>query len=211
MIEIWVDRLPRSPRSNVVLSAAEQARAAALGSQTRRARYVATRTWARETLAARLGVAPADVPLCVDERGALALMSDRLKISLSHHRSLVALAASSEDVVGVDVLCIPNNAGAVGDTALVLSSSEVAFVRRASPRRRGTVFAHCWTRKEAFAKLSVAGLGAPLTHVTLTPSTTGVAATVWSCRIDDAVVAVAAPGSALPAVTLQQGETLLTR
>jgi 4'-phosphopantetheinyl transferase len=205
MIEIWIDHLPRSRPSSEVLSIAEAAHATQLGSAERRGRFIATRVWVREQLGARLGVAPAQVPLFVDERGALSLTSDDLRISLSHHRSLIALALSSSGAVGVDVLCIPNDASCVRDTALVLSSSEIELVRRASPRRRGTVFAHCWTRKEAFAKIFTEGLRASLTDVTLSASSAESCAAVWSCRVADAVVAVASPGRVLPPVTLVVG------
>lgn len=206
MIEIWIDHLPPHSRpSGEVLSIAETAHSAQLGSPERRGRFVATRVWVREQLAARLGIAPAEVPLFVDERGALSLTSDDLQISLSHHRSFVALAASSSGAVGVDVLCIPNDAACVRDTALVLSISEIELVRRASPQHQGTVFAHCWTRKEAYAKAFTQGLRAPLTDVTLSPSSSGASAAVWSSRIEGAVVAVASPGRVLPQVALFRG------
>ena len=95
---------------------------------------------------------------------------DASPVSLSHHRDWLVVGVSTGEALGVDVLTVPPDADFVGDTALVLSAAEIASVRSSPPTRRGVVFAECWTRKEAYAKLRGTGLTSDLRDMTLTPA-----------------------------------------
>jgi phosphopantetheine--protein transferase-like protein len=143
-------------------------------------------------LAELLDVAPADVPLQARASGALALDHEAGSVSFSHHQSHVALAVSADAAVGIDVLELPDDARFVGDTRLVLSAREIELVRSSSSERQPAVFAHCWTRKEAYGKLLGTGLTADLATVTLTPRPPSqLDVSFRSYELPDAVVAVA--------------------
>ena len=194
MIDLWVERLRGAEDSDLLASLAtsERERAARIRSASTRARYVAAHHWLRTRLSEILDLAPAMVPIVFDERGAPSVAGAALELSFSHHRDVVGLALSRRAVVGTDVLETPRDAHFLADTALVLSSSEIAFVRSAPSHRQGAVFAHCWTRKEAYAKCRRSGLTRDLSNLTLTPSATALPeATLWSRELSGAVVAVA--------------------
>jgi 4'-phosphopantetheinyl transferase len=206
VIDVWVEHLPRfhDSRTVAVLATSERERADRMRSSTARTHYVTAHGWMHERLADLLEVPPAEVPVRVDECGVPSLDGGALQLSFSHHRDLLALAVSSGHPVGVDVLGVPDDAGFVADTALVLSPCEITLVRSSPSDRRGTVFAHCWTRKEAYAKLRRTGLTAHLATVTLTPFATEPSApSLWSRELPDAVVAVATTAPGLPDVRLR--------
>jgi phosphopantetheinyl transferase len=163
-------------------------------------------TWLRERVAGSLGVEPDDVPLRVDDGGALSLSGMARQLSLSHHRDWLALALSTGEPVGVDVLTVPDGAEFVADTGLVLSPDEIEFVRSSPPARRGAVFAECWVRKEAYAKLRRTGLTAELPGMTLSPVPVRTSGMVfWTARIEDALVSVSTIGSRAPEIRLRSG------
>jgi phosphopantetheinyl transferase len=153
---------------------------------------MAIHRWMHERVAEVLDV-PADrLPLGIDRCGAPALDGFVHQVGLSHHEDRVALAVSDGELVGIDVLTVPTDASFVVDTGLVLSDAEIALVRFAAPERRGPLFAMCWTRKEAYAKLLRTGLTPGLDRLTLTPSAEDTAgARFWTARLGDAVVSVA--------------------
>jgi 4'-phosphopantetheinyl transferase len=125
--------------------------------------------------------------------------------SLSHHRDWLAVGVSSAEGLGVDVLVVPSDAEFVDDTALVLSTTEIEWVRAHSVELRGVAFAECWTRKEAYAKWRGTGLTADLRHLTLTPVSDDATVAFWTVRLGDAFVAVASDGPEPPDVRIHIG------
>jgi phosphopantetheinyl transferase len=124
--------------------------------------------------------------------------------SLSHHRDWLAVGVSPGEALGVDVLTVPPDADFVADTALVLSASEIDWVREHQPDQRGVAFAECWTRKEAYAKWRGTGLTADLRDLTLTPACDDTSVVFWTARIQDALVAVATHGPDPPQVRMHR-------
>jgi len=195
MIRVWLEAvttLPLMPDTDAYLSHAESARARNMRGAQQRRSYTAIHQWMHARVAEAIGV-PADrLPLGIDRCGAPALHGFAHSLGLSHHEDRVALAVSDGEPVGIDVLTVPTDVGFVVDTGLVLSAAEIMLVRSAAPERRGPLFATCWTRKEAYAKLLRTGLTPGLERLTLTPSAEGAAgARIWTARLGDAVVSVA--------------------
>ncbi|HXY94653.1 MAG TPA: 4'-phosphopantetheinyl transferase superfamily protein [Acidimicrobiia bacterium] len=122
--------------------------------------------------------------------------------SLSHHRDWLAIGVSSAERLGVDVLAVPSNADFVNDTALVLSATEIEWIRAHSADLRGVAFAECWTRKEAYAKWRGTGLTADLRCLTLTPVSDDATVVFWTARVADAFVTVASDGPEPPDVRI---------
>jgi len=201
VIALWVDCIVDRYDLAMLhsLSAIELERAGRIRSDAARARFIAAHHWLRVSLGELLDIDPADVALRGCSNGALALDGDTRSVSFSHHQSRVALAVSADASIGVDVLELPEDARFVADTGLVLSSSEIALVRSSSPARQPIVFAHCWTRKEAYGKMRGTGLTADLAELTLTPRVPSqVDASLSSYELDGAVVAVATPDHTPP-------------
>src|SRR6476659_7158738 len=156
MIRVWleaVSTLPLVPDTDTYLSHAESARARDMRCTQQRRSYMAIHGWMHARVAEMLDV-PADrLPLGIDRCGAPALDGFVHGLGLSHHEDRVALAVSDGEPVGIDVLTVPTDVRFVVDTGLVLSAAEIMLVRSATFERRGPLFAMCWTRKEAYAKL----------------------------------------------------------
>jgi len=123
-----------------------------------------------------------------------------LPSSLSHHRDWLAVAVSTGERLGVDVLTVPPDADFVDDTALVLSADEIGWVRAHPPDQCGVAFAECWTRKEAYAKWRGTGLTSDLRELTLTPTSDDASVVFWTARIQDALVAIVTRGPDPPRV-----------
>lgn len=94
-----------APAWEAWLSAEERARLARFTHAGRREAFLAGRAAARQLLAARLGVAPAEVPLCVAPDGAVEVEGCSLHVSIAHS-GVRAVAAAAEQVVGVDLEAI---------------------------------------------------------------------------------------------------------
>ena len=199
MIRVWLQAvaalplLPHlDPDLHLSLSDAESARARTMRCPQQRDSYVAIHRWMHARVAEVLGVPEDRLSFGIDRCGAPVLDGFVHHLGLSHHRDHVALAMSDGEPVGIDVLTVPRDVTFLADTALVLSAAEITLVRSAEPERRGTVFATCWTRKEACAKLLRTGLTEGMDRLTLTPSVErGASARLWTTRLGDAVVSVA--------------------
>ena len=86
-----------------------------------------------------------------------------MEVSLSHARGVVAVAASRELAVGVDVEAVrPLAVGALAVGALArrwFPADEAAWSGRWGPEREPSAFLWLWTQKEAMAKALGQGLG----------------------------------------------------
>ncbi len=82
----------------------------------------------------------------------------RVEVSLSHARGVVAVAASRESAVGVDVEAVrPLAVGALARRWF--PADEAAWIGRWGPGREPSAFLWLWTQKEAMAKALGQGLG----------------------------------------------------
>jgi phosphopantetheinyl transferase len=195
VIDVWLEPRPvrADPRAWDALSRSERDRAKQIRAPERRTRYVADHYWVHQRLGALLGLAPADVPLGVDASGAPTVAGTGLHLSLSHHGEWIAMAVSDDAPVGIDVLAIPDDVGYLADTGLVLSPDEIEFVRSSPAARRGSAFAHCWVRKEAYAKAAGVGLLATedLAAFSLTPDAARPDVSIWSRTLGGVALGIA--------------------
>lgn len=124
----------------------------------------AARQALREILGAYLGVGPAAVELTVGENGkpGLAAATPPLSFNLSHSGgvALVAVAAGGVEI-GVDVERLRPRRDLVRLAARWLPEGDAAAVASASDGDRERVFYAAWTRHEARAKCTGAGLSGP--------------------------------------------------
>lgn len=163
-------RLPSGRLVELVghLSSSERLRADAFHRRCDRERYVAARGLLRESLAAQLELAPADVPLAADPAGkpvldpAAGLADLRFNASRSGQRALFAWASGRE--VGADVERLRDlDLGAVASRAL--SPAELAAWRQLPGEERAAAFLSAWARKEAYVKGRGGGLGMGMERV----------------------------------------------
>jgi phosphopantetheinyl transferase len=127
-------------------------------------RRAAARGALREILGAYLGTEPDKVELVVGERGkpALAGSPPPLAFSLSHSGglALIALAPGGAEV-GVDVERLRPRRDLVRLAARWLPEDDARAVAEAPEAEREAVFYAAWTRYEARAKCTGAGLSGP--------------------------------------------------
>ncbi|WP_210495252.1 4'-phosphopantetheinyl transferase superfamily protein [Patulibacter sp. SYSU D01012] len=170
------------PAALALLSPAERARLGRLRRAADRARFATGRAVARRMLGARLGVAPADVPLVLAPTvGAAAaqrpgtgrpvLPGTPLRLSIAHAGDVVLVALTDDGrAVGVDVEGGPDAARVLGpelwDAACAPAERAALAARPAAAR--DDAFLALWTRKEAVLKATGRGLTVPMTALTVT-------------------------------------------
>ncbi|MFD8685605.1 4'-phosphopantetheinyl transferase family protein [Streptomyces sp. NPDC059651] len=149
-----------------ILDAGELARAARLVVAADRDCYVAAHVALRLLLGARLGVAPAAVPLtreacpsCGGPHGR-PVTGGGPHFSLSHTPHM-ALLAFADVPVGVDVERIPKP-GTVSEVAGQLHPEETRELADLPGEQRPAAFGRVWTRKEAYLKGEGIGLAGGL-------------------------------------------------
>jgi phosphopantetheinyl transferase len=125
----------------------------------------AARTALREILASYLGERPEEVDLAAGAGGKpeLATEPGRLPFNLSHSGGLALVAVAPTGVaVGVDVELIRPRRDLERLAARWLASDDALAIAAASgPAEREALFYAAWTRHEARAKCSGAGLAGP--------------------------------------------------
>jgi 4'-phosphopantetheinyl transferase len=125
-----------------------------------RRRFLAGRALTRSVLGGYLGCPPTEISLAVTAFGKPYMCpagGPDLRFNLSHSGSLVALAVSIRDEVGIDVEAAPpGNADEL--VSIVLSETERRAFERLQSALRPAAFLRCWTRKEALVKASGIGL-----------------------------------------------------
>jgi phosphopantetheinyl transferase len=163
----------------------------------------AARAALQEILASYLGRKPEDVTLAEGASGKpeLATEPGRLPFNLSHSGGLALVAVAPAGVaVGVDVELIRPRRDLERLAARWLASDDALAIAAASdPAERETLFYAAWTRHEARAKCSGAGLAGP---------PPGPEVVAWQVEVDaDHAAAVAldtaAAGTARPRVTVR--------
>ena len=157
------------------LTQGERERGARLLRPGGRESFAAARGLLRETLAGRLGLAPAEVPIVIGPNGkpqldrAAGLEDLRFNLSHSGDWALIALADGRE--VGVDIEQHERRRNLDGLATRVLSESEqVAWEEAGTDDERVRLFFGLWTRKEAYAKALGEGLGVVMRELTLAPA-----------------------------------------
>lgn len=142
------------------LDARERRRAGALRFERDRRRYVTAHVRLREILAARLGLAPAALPLAVDSQGKpwLNLAGPPCHFSLSHSGNSGWLAIAPVPV-GIDVEQLKPCAGLPDLIEAACTPAEAAALLALDEDGRHRAFLTLWTRKEAALKAWGSGLG----------------------------------------------------
>ena len=117
--------------------------------ETREA-FLRRRAATRRLVAARLGLAPADVEIGRDAQGAPRLLAPHapLCLSVSGRADFCAIALGSS-AVGVDIEPLEIEAEPVWS---VLHPSEASLLRALSPVAQAEAFLRLWTAKEAYLK-----------------------------------------------------------
>lgn len=221
----WAAPADPGARADLValLDAHERERLVALRRPEDRARYLAAHALARLVLAERLDADPAELVLdrtcrCGEPHGKprLAGRGDDPGFSLTHSGALVGVAVGTGPV-GVDVEAHRPLSGLDGLVRHALSPAELA-----AGTPDGTGFLVTWTRKEALLKATGEGLSSPMDAITLSPphsparvlDWTGTAGSWWVTNVptglDDHPGAVAGAGPVAPAVTVADGDAILS-
>lgn len=166
VVLLGLDRPARQAEWAGLLDGAERERAARFATAALRARFVAAHGQLRELLGACAGRPAAALAFARGARGKPALVDGGgLEFSLSHAGGLALCALARGRRVGVDLE--PLDPGRAGADPLALAATccapeELAALRRLPAGVLADAFLGCWTRKEAFAKATGAGLLAPL-------------------------------------------------
>jgi hypothetical protein len=125
----------------------------------------AAREALREILGSHLGESAAAVKMTIDDGGKprLASSSPPLSFNLSHSAGLALVAVAAGEVeVGIDVELLRPRRDLVRLAERWLAREDAEAVARAPAGRREGVFYAAWTRHEARAKCTGAGLAGPV-------------------------------------------------
>ena len=162
-------------RLSVLLSSAEQERAAHFAFARDRNRFTVARAILRRLLGGYLRYPPQDVVLENLAYGkpivAATSRIPSLRFNLSHSHQFALFAFCLEREVGVDIEKIRPEVAFEGIETRYFSPSERDELETLHPDFRPEGFFLCWTRKEAYVKARGDGLKIPLESfsVTLTP------------------------------------------
>ena len=167
-LSLWWCELARDaaelPALWATLSPDEVARARRFGTDALRIRYVAGRAALRETLASRLGLAPADVPIQRGPRGRPLLAPPHaLDFNVTHTRGIALIAHLDRPGwrVGVDIEAVDRTLAHDGLARKFLTARERATIAPLDDDARRRAFLRYWTCKEAMSKATGEGLSAP--------------------------------------------------
>lgn len=166
----------------LVLTSPEQDRAWRFRREADRARYVGARAGLRRLLAARLGLAPAQVPLRAGKHGKPELAQGAsCYFNLSHAGGYALVALSDRREVGVDVECEQGmpDLEPLADYALV--PAERTGWRGLPP---AAAFLRRWTGKEAALKAWGVGVAQHLLQVQVQPGGQAGQIAVWASCAD---------------------------
>jgi len=159
-----------------LLSDQERARAARFYHALDRHQFVVAHAVLRQTLGARLHVAPAQLDFEVGPHGKPYLPRENaagadIRFSLSHSGDLVLLVLTIGREVGVDVeRIVPENENEPLAREY-FAPEEIAWLSAVDPASRSVQFYRLWTRKEAYLKACGAGLTMPLASFSAVPYT----------------------------------------
>jgi 4'-phosphopantetheinyl transferase len=178
-VHVWRASLdvnsPVRDRLSVVLSTAEQERAARFAFTRDCNRFAVARAILRQLLGGYLGEPPQDVALEILPHGKLILAATAripsLRFNLSHSHEFALFAFCLDHEVGIDIEKISPKVALEGIETRYFSPKERAELETLPQDLRPQGFFLCWTRKEAYVKARGEGLKVPLESfsVSLTP------------------------------------------
>lgn len=151
-------------RLRAELAPDEIARAEAFGNAQSRRRFVVTRGALRMLLASLLKEAPRSIQIEAGPSGKprLAGAGRRLGFNVSHSGDLALICIAEDTEVGVDLERLRPIPSAVEIARRRFTPEEVRFVEEGGENDVDRRFLLCWTRKEALAKATGAGLSLDL-------------------------------------------------
>ena len=171
-LAIWWCPLARDaaamPALWATLSPEEVARAGRFGTEALRQRYVVGRAALRWTLARRLGIDPAAVPIRRGERGRPMLDEGRAPDFNVTHTLGVALIAHLDRPgwrVGVDIEGVDRTLSHDALARKFLTAGERSAIAALDDDARRRAFLRLWTCKEAMSKATGDGLSAPFREI----------------------------------------------
>ncbi|HWD18020.1 MAG TPA: 4'-phosphopantetheinyl transferase superfamily protein [Verrucomicrobiae bacterium] len=160
---VWWASLDQAPETlaawELTLDETERDRACRFRFARDRDRFIASHGLLREILATALSGAPASIRFAYGPNGKPRLAAhSKLHFNLSHSDSLALVAVAWEREIGVDVERVRALPEMEEIARRVFSQEEQAAWQAAAPAERTPVFFRLWTRHEAIAKCSGAGL-----------------------------------------------------
>lgn len=146
-----------------LLSPTEHQRASQLRRQADRERYIRGRGALREAIGKALGMNPVSVPMLRQQRGKPVLPDEfELGFSVAHCRTRGVIVLGRRRALGIDVERLRDIDNRDALVARHFSPNERRAMSGAPGADQQRLFFQCWTRKEAFLKMSGRGLGTDL-------------------------------------------------
>lgn len=164
-VEVWIIDLsvpaPFITQLMDFLPAEEHRQAERFRNPAAQRSYVLAHAALRRLLAARLNVAPAEIPLRRGPHGKPQLsgaLENRLGFNLTHSGELALVAISTSAEVGVDVERLRPMPDAVRLATRFFTPAESAALAQVPEPERASAFFRLWTRKEALLKATGIGI-----------------------------------------------------
>jgi 4'-phosphopantetheinyl transferase len=152
-------------RLELILATDEVTRADRLLDRRIRDRFVAGRSFLRESLAAYVGLQPEELGFSVGTQGKPCLMDESggggLRFNLAHSGDLAVLAVTTGHEVGIDLERIRDDLPFREMAQRFFSTREQADLFSLPVESQLTAFYRCWTRKEAYLKGCGTGFSQP--------------------------------------------------
>lgn len=177
VVHVWATSLRASPSRLAalasLLSADEQARAAAFRVVLHRQRFVVARGVLRSLLGRYLDMDPGKLRFRFGAFGRPEVCPPRagFSFSVSHCEETALIAVGWSGPVGVDLERVDPSIDVRTLAADYLAREERAELYAAPPSERPLRFTRCWTRKEAYVKSLGVGLSFPLRDFAVVPLT----------------------------------------
>lgn len=207
-VDVWLadvdaagEALDALDRHFALLTAEERVRAGGL-QPLQAEQWTRTRVALRTLLASRVGVAAAQSPFLLSAGGKPRLADETLAFSLSHSGRFALIGLSPDGPVGVDIET-RNRVNMHPDRLQAIEAAAIALAPDVPLPGHGdaTRFVQAWTRLEALAKATGAGVGALLVSLGIR----GPAATLDAHTAPDVSQLLIAEGCALRITDLRLG------
>ncbi|UPG96438.1 4'-phosphopantetheinyl transferase family protein [Luteibacter aegosomatissinici] len=141
-----------------VLDARERERAARFKFEADRATYTVAHAAWRVAIGLCLGMPAKKIPLTFTPEGQPRLYGHALSTSLSHSRSMVALAMCHAETIGVDIETVPLKVNLEELMPTFCTPQEITAIEALPSYDRAHELLRLWTRKEALLKAFGVGL-----------------------------------------------------
>lgn len=167
-VHSWCVPLDVSPEVSAALyeglTGEERNRSARLRYERDRQRFIVAHGVLRDLLGQYLGTPPGPLRFVSNAFGKPALSPEfggRLRFNLSHSADLALIAIAADADIGVDLEYIRASPEYADIARQFFSAPEVDDLNRLPTHLYAEAFLSCWTKKEACAKASGAGLAVP--------------------------------------------------